>query len=444
MINSTLTSPPPVKWHRGQLLLPSHLEAQERAFYSDSAFRHHCMGMPAYGLAHLSWDVQALMDGVFKLQSLQMLLPEGFPVVDYPTNTNLYPNESINWIEFSEPNHTTITYYLFEEHHKGDDSESFHLNSEDVEFRQYHLMLQTKNPNNGESCLSVPENCHLKHSGQLLKVLQRENLSWSIDSRFIPPILQVNKTPFLIEELEEIEPLLNVYLSDLEQQCKDTSLPELRRMTAHQSIKEVQIFLMFLTSILKTSISPHPLTLYEKLYGLVCQLDMHHPLNLIKKVPAYHHDKLGETFGGLLEALKHYLKVQKCHSWQENFQVRGDICCMKLPVIYPGDEIFFVMKGESVPLQKVDLPRLAARSRLKELTLFSRKGIEYTEKLYKQSQVSECSYQLNTDSADHEWTNALKEGELAFYFHTEWQTISFSLYCRSRSSTLKQEHGLIR
>jgi type VI secretion system protein ImpJ len=67
----------PVRWELGQILLPEHFTTLHTSLLAELRARAAVAGLPAYGVAELSWHDKALEQGQLILQSLTAVLPSG-------------------------------------------------------------------------------------------------------------------------------------------------------------------------------------------------------------------------------------------------------------------------------------------------------------------------------------------------------------------------------
>lgn len=76
--------PEAIQWHEGMLLAPHHFQQMSIRF--DELLHHHtALAAPFHwGIRHLSLDHSLLLDGVFRIQAVEAVLPDGLVVCDRP------------------------------------------------------------------------------------------------------------------------------------------------------------------------------------------------------------------------------------------------------------------------------------------------------------------------------------------------------------------------
>jgi len=71
-----------IKWFVGQTLQPAHFTLQEESLLAESRLSAHVRGLPAHGIARLSWNTQLLEQGELAIVVMTVVFLDGW-VIDF-------------------------------------------------------------------------------------------------------------------------------------------------------------------------------------------------------------------------------------------------------------------------------------------------------------------------------------------------------------------------
>jgi type VI secretion system protein ImpJ len=249
-----------VKWEMGQTLLPVHFNAQEEALLADSALRFKLQGQPAFGIAGLKWNHTLLEEGVFSIQSLSMVMPSGL-LIHVPGNAKVTP------FNLNVPGDVTMSVYchIVEEDNTQDSlDDSWEIEADkDVVRSYYSLMISADQSYPGAL-----------ESFKLAQFKKQVDGTWLLSRDYIPPLLQVGSSLFLIDSLEELNQALELFHYNLVLDASSYLSGE-ALLSVKQCMKSSLKIQRFIAN-LKDQIHCHPYFVLEALtdfYTDVCTIE---------------------------------------------------------------------------------------------------------------------------------------------------------------------------
>lgn len=406
-----------VHWAMGQTLLPGHLVAQEDALSAESHARFRAFGLPAHGIIRLQWNASLLTEGVLSIQSLTAILPSGL-LIDIPGNARISP------LNLNTSGHVRVPVYA---HVLAPDMaapEPAEENDADAIPRQvYHLALSSDQA----------------HAGSLeilrLGVFQKDpEGSWEVSADTLPPILQIGSTPFLRNELTELEQLLTVFQHKVAQEIATSYLSDDSIFSARECLKATLRTQRLLANA-AGQVHLHPYFLYEALKVLLTEVAFHREATPEHVTAPYDHEDLSNCFRDILEPLKQHIRLFQHHSPYLPFVLKEGLHQLEFPETVREAGEVYILAQKRVIHDRVSLDgcKITGRSRLLLIHKLALQGIpvkKIDRPPFQHKFGPEVDfYQLQEGD---EWDKALQELSLVFYDQPSLQGARFYLYWRGR------------
>ena len=406
-----------VRWQMGQTLLPEHFLAQEEALVADTIMRFRMSGIPAYGIAALKWNETLISEGVFSIKATTLIMHSGL-LLDIPGNAGASP------FNLNVPGTVKVPVYchlMGEASPREEAGESWEAQEEGVIPRVvYQLVLSSDQ----------------SHPGALetIKIAQFEKDpegTWQVSRNFVPPLLQVGTSPFLMAEIDEFGEALELFQYNLALDAA-SYLSGSGLFRVEQCLKSVYQIQRFLAN-LRGQVHIHPYYVYEALknfYIEVCFYKSNVPEHFASP---YNHDQLATCFKEILEPLKQQMKLVEVESPYHPFQFRDGLFQIKLPPEMRGAKQVYLLAQKSHVSKVVSLEnlKLASRSRISLVHRLALQGVpleKVDQPSFQHSFGPEVDFFKITEG--EEWDHALSELSLAFYDHPQLKGMEFYIYRR--------------
>jgi type VI secretion system protein ImpJ len=406
-----------VRWQMGQTLLPEHFLAQEEALVADTVARFRMGGIPAYGVAALKWNETLIGEGVFSIQTATMVMPSGL-LLDMPGNAVSAP------FNLNIPGSVTVPVYC---HVMGDSSpvkdveENWETQADDAIPRLvYQLVLSSEQ----------------SHSGafETIKLAEFEKDpegAWQLRHAFIPPLLQVGTSPFLMAEFDKLAEALELFQYNLALDAASylSGSGLFRVEQCRKSVYQIQRFL----ANLRSQVHIHPYYVYEALKNFYIEVCFYKSTVPEQITSPYDHDQLAACFKEILEPLEEQMKMVEMESPYLPFRFGDGLYQIKLPpVMREAKEVYLLVQKSHVS-NKISLENLKVSS-LSRISLVHKMALQGVG-LKKVDQPSfQHSFGPEVDFfrilESEEWDHALKELALAFYDHPQLKDMEFYVYRR--------------
>lgn len=406
-----------VRFYLGQTLLPEHLQAQEDALLATQVLRARGAGLPAYGLIELGLSEPLLRSGVFGVTDLSAVLPSG-QLLDVPALCSVAP------LSLTATGATRLSVFLhvLSPHHESAENRVYAADPPVVE----RVLFR--------AALSITDS--IEGSVQVLKLAEVEKTAegaWRIDPSYVPPLLSVGVTTFLLPELREIERRIGTLEPQLVPQLQDSFLRPERLSVIRRCVVGLRRTRAMLADI-DRKVTPHPYQLFSTLRELYGELCCFHEVLPDEDVLGYRHDALGPSFGRLFAVLHQHLRPVYAHTTHRKFDKANGLFVIgnlsedtKL-----AEEVYLLIQRshvhKKVPMDDV---KLSATSRLALIHRLILKGVQYKpveRPTFQHPFGAEVDfYQL---IPGEEWNHCLKEGSVAFYVHPALESANAYLFWR--------------
>ncbi len=404
-----------VRWEMGQPLLPEHLVAQEEALLADTVQRFNMQGLPSYGIGRLKLNETLLQEGVFSIKEMTLVMGSGL-LLDVPNNAQLSP------FNLNVPGTTTVHIYLhlLNDLPEKKTTSGWEDESETSIARVIYQLVLSSEQSYADAVQSL----------KIAEVTKSPDEVWQISPNFVPPLLQVGKSPFLLIDLEELAETLELFQYDLSMDAASYLSGE-SLFTVKQCLKSVMNARRLLGN-LGSRIFLHPYFLYEALNNLytdVCFYRNTAPENVI--APYEHNDLTNLT--KLMELVKKQMQLVQSRPPYLPFELQENVYKLKLPeeIRKATDVYFLAQKNQITARFFMDNVKLSSNSRLSFIHKMALHGIP-SQKVerppFQHSFGSEVEfYQL---MFGEEWDHVLKEMTVTFQTSHELKGMDFYLYWR--------------
>ena len=310
----------PVLWTKGVLLTPQHLQAQDRFFEDVLQFQLGALTFCPWGLHRLTIDREALAGGVLSVSSAAGLLPDGLPF-DVPAADPAPPPRPLEgcW----QPDQQSLTVYLALPE-RAWDGVNVAAAPQDRAARYVARVVLRRDENTGlaERPVTVQqknfrllvENESLEGSTAIpiARVRRTATGSYELDSRFVPPLIDMSASEYILSLARRLVELLS---------AKSTQLAERRRQKglglAEFGISDVASFWLLYTvnshlpqvrHLFETR-RGHPAELFSVMLSLAGALTTFSLTAHPRDLPTYEHTDLSRCFTALDEQLRTLLET---------------------------------------------------------------------------------------------------------------------------------------
>ncbi len=310
----------PVIWSKGTFLTPQHLQIQDRFIEDTLGFTLGSLNYRPWGFASLGINQEALAGGVLSLNAASGLFPEGMPF-DIPDADPAPPPKPLD--QHFEADQTSLDVYLAIPHYRERGlNVSVSRQGADTRFLAEVAVVRDENTGISEKPIQIAQkNFRLLVEGEnrqgvsalrAARVLRTAAGSYQLDPHFVPPLLDISASDYLVAISRRLVEILS---------AKSTMLAGLRRQK-NQSLADftasdiANFWLLYTVNthfplfrhIFETA-KGHPERLYGAMLTLAGALTTFslkvHPRDL----PAYDHEELEACFTSLDEKLRFLLET---------------------------------------------------------------------------------------------------------------------------------------
>jgi type VI secretion system protein ImpJ len=406
-----------VRWQMGQTLLPEHFQAQEEALLAETNMRFRMSGIPAYGVAALKWNETLISEGVFSIQAMALVMPSGL-LLDVPGNATASP------LNLNIPGTVKVPVYchVVGESSPGEESgESWETQEEGTIARAvYQLVLSSEQSQPG--------------AFETIKLAEFEKDpegTWMLSQSFIPPLLQVGTSPFLMTEFDQFGDALELFQYNLALDAA-SYLSGAGLFRVEQCLKGVYQTQRFLAN-LRFQVHMHPYYVYEALKSFYIEVCFYKGVVPEHFASPYKHDELATCFQEILGPLQDQMKLVEVESPYLPFLFRDGLYQIQLPPeMREAKEVYLlVQKSQVSKVVSLEDIKLASISRIPLVHRLALQGIP----LEKVDQPSfQHSFGPEVDFfriiQGEEWDHALSELSLSFYDQPQLKEMDFYIYRR--------------
>jgi type VI secretion system protein ImpJ len=310
----------PVIWAKGTFLTPQHLQLQDRFFESVLEFKLGALKYCPWGFAELLIDHEALSAGNLALTRALGLFPDGL-AFDIP-DSDPAPGERRIEQSFG-PDQTTLEIFLAVPQHRDRGlNVSVGQKTGDARYQAEIALSRDENTGLAEKPVQVArKNVRLLLEGEPLqgntilrlgRVKKTETGLYQLDPQFIPPLLDISASEYLVAILRRLVEILAAKSSTLSgtRRQKNQSLAEFTAadIANFWLLYTANSYLPVMRHIFESR-KGHPEGLYTTMLALAASLTTFSSTLQPRDLPNYNHDNLGACFTDLDEKLRLLLET---------------------------------------------------------------------------------------------------------------------------------------
>jgi type VI secretion system protein ImpJ len=407
-----------IKWYVGQTLQPDHFTLQEEALLAEARVSSHVRGLPAHGIARLSWNTQLLAQGDLVLVTMTAVFPDG-QIIDVPGNAVVQPLD----LRAETSSCVSIFLHLLSQTQDATGNRLYEDDPRGVERLLYTLKLSTEASGTGVAA-----------TFKLLELKRSVNGTWEVATTHVPPLVQVGTSPFFSELIDGLDTLLTNFRREIILHLADAYVPRDKAAAVRRMSTEIQMFQCMLHDI-EQHVYPHPFQLFGALRRLYFEACCFFETEPEAELPAYNHDDPALCLGRVTDLLKTRLGHVRARMRYTSFERQGGSFVIT-PVpqeLFEASEIYFLVQRPNVkkalPIETV---KLASPKRLPAVHRLALRGVMF-ESLstlpFPHSFGPEIDfYKLEPNE---EWAQVLNESAVAFYARAEHEDAKFALFWRA-------------
>ena len=310
----------PVIWSKGTFLTPQHLQTRDRFLESVLQFRLEALNFCPWGFQQLRVDQEALGGGNFALTRAVGMFPDGLPF-DIPDSDPAPAPKPL--APYFEADQTSADIYLAIPHHR-ERGLNVSIAERNADTRYISEVADLRDENTGSS--EKPVQLARKNMRFLVEGESREGCAYlriarikrtaagslQQDPQFIPPLLDISASDFLIGITRRLVEILSAKSSILaggrRQRSADLADFTAADIAGFWLLYTVNSHLPLLRHFYETG-KAHPEKLYRILSALGGSLSTFSLKIQPRDLPAYDHDELGPCFSDLDEKVRELLET---------------------------------------------------------------------------------------------------------------------------------------
>lgn len=308
----------PVIWSKGTFLSPQHLQLQDRFIESTLEFNLAALNFRPWGFGQLRVDQEALAAGNFAVTAASGLFPDGL-TFDIPASDPAPPPKPLGPYFEAGQEHVDL-YLAIPPHRDSGLNVSIAKQGADTRYLAEVAVVRDENSGTAERPVQVARKNfrwlaegEARQGSSTLRVARISRTPaglYQLDSRFVPPLLDISTSEYLLAILRRLVEILaakSSMLSGLRRQ-KNQSLADFTAadIANFWLLYTVNSHLPLFRHLLETR-HGHPEALFAAMLAVAGALTTFslklHPRDL----PAYDHDELATCFTDLDEKLRFLL-----------------------------------------------------------------------------------------------------------------------------------------
>jgi type VI secretion system protein ImpJ len=310
----------PVLWTKGVLLSPQHLQTQDRFLEDQIQFQLASLTFCPWGFSRLDIDREALAGGTFAITSAAGIFPDGL-LFDIP-GADPGPQEKKLDGAFEQDQDTLDIYLAIPEYRYGGYNVSAAQRDRGTRYRAEELLRRDETTGLAERPIQVAKkNFRVLVEGESLEgtsslrvaqVLRSPIGEYQLDPRFVPPMLDVAASNYLMEiarRLVEILTAKSSLLSGTRRQ-RNQSLAEfgIADVANFWLLYTMNTYFPEIRHIFETR-RGHPAELFAAMLSLAGALTTFSTTVHPRDLPTYEHDALARCFTSLDEIVRTLLET---------------------------------------------------------------------------------------------------------------------------------------
>ncbi len=309
----------PVLWTKGTFLTPQHLQVQDRFIEDALNFRLQALKFCPWGFRELAINGELLAEGQFAVTRAAGIFPDGL-LFEVPDADPPPPSKSLE--ELFEPGAKNLDIYLAIPDYRqrglnvstGKDGGTRYL-AEVAAFRDENTGISEKPIQVARKNMRLLADSENREGSSVLRIANVERTpagTFQLNPRFIPPLIEVGASEYLVGLLRGLVELLSARSTQLSagRRQKNQSLADF-------TASDIANFWLLYTvnsnfpvfSHLYESKMGHPEELYAAMVALAGSLTTFSQKMRPRDLPLYVHDSLGPIFSELDEKLRSLLET---------------------------------------------------------------------------------------------------------------------------------------
>jgi len=309
----------PVLWTKGTFLTPQHLQLQDRFIEDALNFRLQALKFCPWGFRELAINAELLTDGQFAVTRATGIFPDGL-MFEVPEADPPPPSKSLE--EFFDPGTKNLDIYLAIPDYRqrglnvstGKEGGTRYL-AEVAAFRDENTGASEKPIQVARKNMRLLAESENREGSSVLRIANVERTpagTFQLNPRFIPPLIEIGASEYLVGLLRGMVELLSARSTQLSagRRQKNQSLADF-------TASDIANFWLLYTvnsnfpafSHLYESKMGHPEELYGTMVSLAGSLTTFSQKLRPRDLPLYVHDSLGPVFSELDEKLRSLLET---------------------------------------------------------------------------------------------------------------------------------------
>jgi type VI secretion system protein ImpJ len=310
----------PVLWTKGVLLSPQHLQTQDRFLEDLLQFQLASLTFAPWGFQRLELDREALASGTLAVAAAAGLFPDGL-LFDFPGADDAPSPKPLD--DCWGADQTTLDVHLaVPEYREGGHNVATASHDRSARYQAEVLLRRDENTGLAEQPIQVArKNLRLLAEGEALegsttlpvaRVRRAASGGYELDARFVPPLVDIAASDYLLAMLRRLVEVLS---------ARSSALAGTRRQRnqslADFSITDVANFWLLYTvnthfprlRHLHEARRGHPTALYDAMAGLAGALTTFSTRLHPRQIPAYDHANPSPVFTELDAMLRELLET---------------------------------------------------------------------------------------------------------------------------------------
>ncbi len=310
----------PVIWTKGTFLTPQHLQAQDRFIEDSLNFRLEALKFCAWGFSELAIDQQALTEGNLVVSRAAGIFPDGL-LFEIPDADPPPPSKSLQ--ELFDASTTSLDLYLtIPDYRSRGLNVALAQNNGATRYLAEVASVRDENTGSGEKPVQIArknlrllaenENRQGSSALRMANIERTESGTFRLNPRFVPPLLEISSSEYVIGLLRGLIEVLSAKSSQLSstrrqknQGLADFTAADIANFWLLYTVNSH--FPMF--NHLFENRNAHPEELYSAMISLAGALTTFSQNVRSRDLPLYSHDSLGPVFSELDEKLRLLLET---------------------------------------------------------------------------------------------------------------------------------------
>ena len=310
----------PVLWTKGVLLTPQHLQTQDRFLEDFLAFQLSTLTFSPWGFRRLSIDREALAGGALALSAAAGLFPDGllFDIPDADAAPDPKPLEAC-W----QPDRQTLDVHLaIPEYRYGGFNVAAAQKDRNTRYLADVLLRRDENTGLAEKpivvarknfrLLAETESLEGASAMRVARVSRSATGAYVLDPRFVPPLVDIAASEYLLAIARRLVELLSAKSSQLadRRRQKNQSLAEfgVTDVANFWLLYTANTYLPQVRHLFETR-RGHPVELFSAMLALAGAFTTFSPTGHPRDLPVYDHADLGRCFTELDEKVRLLLET---------------------------------------------------------------------------------------------------------------------------------------